>query len=166
MYKINDYIIYGGVGVCEIVNIGPIGSIGNAEKNYYTLEPIFEDNSKIYVPIDNDKIALRRIMSKEEADNLIKKASCLDEITVDDERLREQSYREIMKNIDPIEILRLIKTTNNWRKERLAKNMRNTSVDDKYLKMAKIFLAKELAITLKMSIEEAEKLILHEIEIC
>ena len=53
MFDINEYVVYGTVGVCRVVDYRKesFGSI--EEKEYYILEPVHAKNSSIYVPADN-----------------------------------------------------------------------------------------------------------------
>ena len=72
MFEIGEYVVYGVKGVCRIEDITHI-DISGADKNrlYYVLAPIGDANGKIYVPTDNQKIVIRRVISKEEAEKLI-----------------------------------------------------------------------------------------------
>lgn len=66
MFSKNEYIIYGSTGVCKIIDIVKKKFGFNKEREYYILKPAYDTNSTIYAPIDNDKISIRKIMTKEE----------------------------------------------------------------------------------------------------
>ena len=36
---------------------------------FYVLEPVFEKASTVYMPVDNDKVVMRRIMNRDEAED-------------------------------------------------------------------------------------------------
>ena len=78
MFEIGEYVVYGVKGVCRIEDITHI-DISGADKNrlYYVLAPIGDANGKIYVPTDNQKIVIRRVISKEEAEKLIQELPVL-----------------------------------------------------------------------------------------
>ena len=80
MFKINDYIMYGTTGVCQVSDITK-EAIGDFKlKEYYVLTPIYTNNTIIKVPIDNNKVPMRKIMSKEDISNIIKVISNKDSL--------------------------------------------------------------------------------------
>ena len=50
MFKVNDYIMYGMTGVCQVVDITKESFIDNLQKEYYVLKYIYS-NDTIYVLI-------------------------------------------------------------------------------------------------------------------
>lgn len=73
MFSKNEYVVYGSTGVCKIIDI-VTKKIGNTkERLYYLLKPEYETNSIIYVPIDNNSVVMRKIITKDEIYELIKK---------------------------------------------------------------------------------------------
>ena len=65
MFKVNDYIIYGNFGVCQVTDIGVREEEDN--KLFYTLVPCNMAGSTILTPVDNEHVVMRAIMTKEEA---------------------------------------------------------------------------------------------------
>ena len=72
MYELGDYIIYGNHGVCRVEEIGGL-NISGIDKSIecYTLQPVFSKASTLYTPVDNDKVAMRKVISNEEAVELL-----------------------------------------------------------------------------------------------
>ena len=72
MFEIGEYIVYGVKGVCRIEDITHI-DISGADKDrlYYVLAPVGDGSGRIYAPTDNQKITMRKVISREEADQLI-----------------------------------------------------------------------------------------------
>ena len=72
MYEIGDYIIYSNHGVCRVEDIGSL-DISGIDKSVkcYTLQPVFSKSSTLYTPVDNDKVSMRKVISNEEAKELI-----------------------------------------------------------------------------------------------
>ena len=49
MFNKGEYIIYGNMGICEIIDISTLDINGAPkDKLYYILKPINEDKSKVY----------------------------------------------------------------------------------------------------------------------
>ncbi|MBQ6874414.1 MAG: CarD family transcriptional regulator [Clostridia bacterium] len=72
MFKKGETVVYGSQGVCEINDIC-IMNFGKTEGEYYMLKPVYDENSTIYVPVDNDLVTSRmqRLITKEELESLI-----------------------------------------------------------------------------------------------
>jgi len=157
MFEIGDYIIYGSQGVCKVENIGPMNMGGiKTERLYYTLLPIYISGSKVYTPIDNEKVILRAVISKDEAMQLLKEIPKLEQIDVTDEKSREQLYKDALASCDCRELVKIIKTLYLRKKERLEDGKKVTAVDERYFKMAEDSLYGELAIALGMERDEVE----------
>ena len=111
MFEIGDYIIYGNNGVCKVVEIGPIQLTNSKnDKLYYTLEPVYETGSKVYTPVGNKKVLMRRVISKEEAIDLIDSIPNI-EFDIDlTAKEREQKIKESLKTIDSEEWIKILKT--------------------------------------------------------
>ena len=72
MFEKGSYVIYGGTGVCEVVDVTTMDIDGiPKDRLYYVLKPNEQKSGKIYTPVENQKAVLRRIISREEADALI-----------------------------------------------------------------------------------------------
>ena len=95
MYKKGDYVIKIPEGICEIEDVGCLDISGvNKDKEYYALAPINQKGSKIYIPVDNVHGRIRNIISKEDAIAFIKSMPDIDEKDIQNEKMREQEYRE------------------------------------------------------------------------
>ena len=69
MYEVGDLIVYGRTGICEVTEITTLKMDGvPKDKLYYILRPVREKRGKVFTPVDNEKIVMRRVISKEEAE--------------------------------------------------------------------------------------------------
>ena len=51
MFKVNDYIMYGMTGVCQVVDITKESFIDNLQKEYYVLKYIYSNDTIIIVKL-------------------------------------------------------------------------------------------------------------------
>ena len=73
MYEVGDLIVYGRTGICEVTEITTLKMDGvPKDKLYYILRPVREKRGKVFTPVDNEKIVMRKVISKEEAEELIR----------------------------------------------------------------------------------------------
>ena len=70
MYKIGEKIIYGKTGVCVVESIEE-KTVPSGKRSYYTLKPMYQQNNVIYAPADSDKIFMRPLISRENAERLV-----------------------------------------------------------------------------------------------
>ena len=90
MFNIGDFIIYGNNGVCKITNVGPMKMPGvPKDRLYYTMVPCYIRDSEIFTPIDNERVVMRKVMSKDEAEDFIQSISEIKELEIIEEKKRE-----------------------------------------------------------------------------
>ena len=95
MFQINDLVVYGKNGVCSVKEIGTL-SLMNNDRLYYTLVPAYKKEETIYAPVENGRIVMRDVISKEDAKELIDTFSKLEETVVASERDRENCYKQTL----------------------------------------------------------------------
>ena len=157
MFEKGQLIIYGSTGVCVVDRIGPLDpSSGMGDRVYYTLSPFYSKESKIYTPVDNQKIVMRPILTQTEAEDLIKEIPEIQELGINDEKNREKDYKDALAKADCHEMIRIIKTIYPRQQKRLAAGKKITASDERYFNMAEDFLYKELAISLDMDVDKVE----------
>lgn len=160
MFEVGENVVYGSKGICRILDITHI-DISGADKDrlYYVLAPIGDTNSKIYAPTDNQKITMRKVISKEEADRLINELPDIELLWVADDKQREAKYKEVMRTCDYRAWVSIVKTLYMRKKERTAQGKKITSLDERYMKAAENELYGELSLTLGVPRDELESYI-------
>ena len=157
MFEIGELIIYGGNGVCRVEKIGPIDTgMGTKDRMYYTLNPLKNKDSRIFTPVDNEKVIMRPTMTKEDALALIDQIQDVETLWIGDERRRETEYKEAVRKCDCREYVKIIKTIYLRKKARLADGKKVTAVDERYYAIAEENLYGELAVALGMDRDQAK----------
>ena len=166
MFDVGDYIAYGVNGVCKVEKVGTVSVSGiPKDKMYYTLVPVYSIGSTVFTPMDNLKVVMRPVISKEEALTLVDSINEIEMIMEQDDRLQEVKYKEALKKCDCKECIRIIKTLYQKRQTRVAEGKKITSGDERYLHLAQEYLYGELAIPLEMEKNEVEAFISARVEI-
>ena len=160
MFQVNDYIIYGESGVCLITDITtpPISGV-DKNKNYYVLHPYYSAGKTIYTPVDNDKVSMRKILTKQEAEELINKIPFIETIWVENEKFREDVYKKAMRTYACEAWVKIIKTLYLRKEERKAGGKVVTATDEKYYKAAENNLYGELSLSLGIPLEEIKEFV-------
>lgn len=164
LFKKGEYIVYGTTGVCMVKDITTMDREDvPKEKLYYVLEPARTTGGMIMTPVEGNKSIMRKVLTKEEAYELLDGIKTIDKLWVTDEKQRENKYKEALKTCDCREWIGIIKTLYLRKKDRMVRGKRLTEVDERYMKKAKENLQGELAITLGIPEGEVEQFILDRI---
>lgn len=153
MYKIGDKIIYGQTGVCEIVDICEKVFIRNQKRLYYVLKPFNIDNNLIYAPVENNKVFMRHLITKSQAEELIDSIpNIVEKISMDDE-INKDIYMQMIENHSLISLIELtaIIYTKKINAQKIKKHL--NIVDEKYMKIAENLLFGELSAVLEIPFE-------------
>ena len=71
MFQPGELLVYGATGVCRVEEItAPDFTRADRGRRYYLLRPLHQDGV-IYAPVDSGKVAIRPVISREEAETLI-----------------------------------------------------------------------------------------------
>lgn len=165
MFEVGEYIVYGCKGVCQVEEITHIDIPGsNKDRLYYVLAPLEDRNGKIYAPTDNAKVAMRKVITRQEAEQLIEEMPQIEELWVANEKQRELQYKEALKTCDFRAWISIIKTLYFRKKERIAQGKKITSLDERYLKAAENELYGELSLILGLPKSQMEDFICRKLE--
>ena len=160
-YEIGDFVSKPVTGICKIENIlylNPQDKKNN--KLYYLMQPIEDEKEKIYVPVSNSDSRLRLCLTREEAWDLIKRITEIPTAWIDNEKVREQNYKEAVKTNDPEALVTIIKMIYQRKQKRLAQGKKCTATDIRYFQIAENLLYMELGVALGKPKQEICKTII------
>lgn len=144
VFEVSDRVVYGVVGVCDIVKIDK-PPISGVDGYYYFLQPIYDSKGIIYSPVKSNKVMMRYIITKEECDKLYMRAKNCKKDDLLNEAVTPAKYDEMIKSQDTLELMHLIRVLYNIKNER-AKDLRKMkSADARMLMAARKLLYGEIA---------------------
>ena len=157
MFEVGDFVVHGNSGVCRVDAVQTMDGIGaDRQRVYYTLVPLYTSGSKLFVPTDSKKVIIRSVMTKKDVKKLMDEWNEIETLRVENDKNREEVYKEALRSCDSRLWVRLIKTSYQRNQTRIEKGKKATTSDERYLQMAEENLFGELAIPLEMSRGEAE----------
>lgn len=159
MFKVNEEIFYGMVGVCRVVEITSGISMKNKMQKYYVLKPLNIENTTIKIPVDSS-VVMRKPLIKEEADALLENLDTLEEIWTENPKERGKLLDEKIHEGNPEIWIRIIKTYFHKRQDYRQKNKKMAVSDNAIEGNAKRLLCDEVSFAYQCSLEEAEELIM------
>lgn len=165
MFKKGEYVVTGNKGVCAVEEITTLNISGvDKEREYYILKPVYIPGSTVYVPVDTAKESMRKVLTEEEAKQLIDAIPQIPLISITNDKLLEQEYRGCMKTNCCEEWIKIIKTIYLRKQKRLEAGRKVTAVDAKYFRIAEDNLYGELAVVLNIPRNEVQEYITNEID--
>lgn len=156
MFQINDVIIYGSQGVCEIAAIEK-KSISGEKRSYFVLRPIGDRVTTIYVPTDNALVLkkMRRLLTVNEINELIDSMPDGKIIWIDNVNERKEYYKKLLAGGDPAALIQMIKAIYTQKKEREASGKRLHVMDENFFRDAEQTLYNEFQYVLNLSCKDA-----------
>lgn len=165
MLRVKDYIVVGSTGVCRVEDIIKESFGGSEVREYYVLEPISGNSSTIYVPTDNDQVCMRKIMTKQDVEDLIKELSDDDFAWNEDDQKRKSEYAEIARLCKPLELVKVLVSLQKRQDELEESGRKLSSIDTEAYKFTEQILKDELALALSLDPEQAISYLLQQLKI-
>ncbi len=155
MYQVGDIIQYGTVGACRVADIvtGVPGCFG---QQMYVIKPLYCEGT-IYAPVDSDKVFMRHIVSRQEAELIIGTIPAMSPRTNTQAQTVSQLveyYEGCIRTHECKDLLSL--TMSIYAKKKAAEQAKRKfgSVDEKYMRRAEDLLYGELAAALGIRRDE------------
>jgi CarD family transcriptional regulator len=166
MYEIGDLVMYGNMGVCKLVAFKTGDQIGTGNTDrYYILEPLYQ-KCTVCVPVDSKQVFMRPIISKDEAEELIRLIPSMQTQTFysSDQRILEEHYKARLKTHSCRDLIEL--TMSIYEKRQLAEttNRKVGVIDLRFMKLAEEQLFGELGSALGIDKESVPRYIATKIE--
>lgn len=158
MYQIGDLVVYGSTGVCRVD--GFCYPDGSRSKLYYCLSPFYQ-SGVIHIPASMEQTALRPVMTTAEAENLLTQVSTIPVEICRERTIQQlsQRYQSILHSGDSLQLLSLILSIQEKRRQAEAQKRRLGMVDERYGRQAEKVLFGELAVALAISTKDVPALI-------
>lgn len=164
MFETGTYIVCGQHGVCRVEGVGKLEiTEASGNKDYYTLSKVYSQGGTVYVPANSEKVVMRPVASKEEADELIDAMKEIDMLQIENEKRKEDIFKQAFRTCDNREWVKVIKTLRERKRVRIAKGKKIPASDERYLRTAEDNLYGELAISLNINKGDVEKYIIEKI---
>lgn len=167
-FQKGDYVVHGNNGICQIEDITHLDITGSDKnKKYYILHSVRDKSSRIYSPVENEG-SMRLVLSPAEAEDLINQIPKIEEMWIDNEKLRENIYKEAIASGDLRKLIGIIKTLYLRKQKRLGEGKKNTATDERYLTIAEDKLHRELAFAMGKEPEQMQQIIeerVHALEV-
>ena len=157
MFKVGDHVVYGTNGVCLISDIIPSPFDKRDTRRYYVLRPLSgASTSLIYTPVDNGRVAMRRLVDRAEAEAILESIHEIPCLVIAEERSRRMAYRQAIAAAEPRSYIALIKTVDRRRVEFFGTQRHLPDFEIECDTVARRHLYTELSVVLDRPIKDFE----------
>lgn len=165
MFKVNDTIMYGTQGICEIVEITE-KEFMDTKREYYVLKPINDSCATLFVPVHSEKTEakMRAILSEKEICELIENMPNEEANWIQNENERRDKYKKIIASGDRVELIKMIKALYFHKKERESDGKHLYLSDERFFKEAERILYDEFQYVLHIHKDEVMNFIFSRID--
>lgn len=159
MFAEGEYIFYSCYGVCKVEGTTVMDMPGGETPHmYYILKPVYESGT-VYSSVDNVKLLRRPILTKREADHLLKEIPALEWIAVENKKQLEDQCKAALQTGECVEWMKVIKTLTYERLRRQKQGKKMTATNEYCLKNAMDKLCGELAVALEQEKPKVEQML-------
>lgn len=159
MFEVNDLIMYGITGVCKVIDITDETFNNRDYIKYYVLNPISSKGTTIKIPVNNDKIVMRKILSEGEVNTLISEIPNMEDMWIENERERGVQFKLILRSGECRKIVNLVRSIYIQRELIKENGGKPHKVDEEIMKEAERLINEEFGIILDIEPSEVNKYI-------
>ena len=154
MFAIGETVVHDSDGICTVAEIGTLDMTHiSKERQYYTLIPLYDKGSKLFIPVDAAG-SLRAAMDEKAVRKLLEALPEIEPVEIQDEKRRELEYKAAIRSGDCKRVIQIIKTIYLRQEKRMEDGKKITEVDERYFRMAEDKLYGEIALAMKMEKSE------------
>lgn len=160
MFQVGDRVVYSIHGVCDIRD-SEMQMVDRKQVVYLVLEPLGQPGSRYLVPTHNAAAMgkLKRMMTREELEELLRSEVIRQDCWIQDESLRKQTYRELIGSGDRQKLMAMVYTLYQHKKAQAAAGRKVHLCDDNFLRDAEKLLTSEVSIVMDMETDQARQYI-------
>ncbi len=157
MYQPGQQVVYGGHGVCSILELED-RMVDRKPIRYYVLQPLEQSATRYYVPTHNENALakMRPLMDKEALLALLQSGQVKADCWIPDENRRKQYYRQLISSIDLEAVIRMIHCLRQQKATLLQAGKRFHMCDENFLQDAQKILSSELSVVLQVPRQELD----------
>lgn len=155
MFTKGDVVSYGTTGVCKIEGECE-NKVKGELKKYLVLKPVYQKNSTVYVPLDNEELTsrLKRLLTYDEINEIIEKMPSDDNDWILNDNERIEFFRETLKGGDREKLVRMVRMLYLHRNTQNEIGRKLHASDDHFLKDAEKLVFDEFALVLGIEPDE------------
>lgn len=164
MYEVNEFVMYGTIGMCQVKDICT-PDFASKGVLYYVLQPVYDASGMIYTKVDSDKVFMRKGITKEEAEEYINRMPVMDSLWFANDKERDSEFKDILKSGDCEKWIQMIKGIYIQKRQKEEVGKKLTQTDTNAFQKAEKLLSGELAVALGIPTDEVHGVIAQKMDV-
>ncbi len=150
MFQVLDAVVHPFLGMCQIRDIRT-EKFGDHPELYYVLVPLKEKGSNlIYVPVDSEKICLRKPLSKQEIQSVLRSVASAEVTWTESEKSRAEQFSLLLREGSLARVIKMIALLHQWKEARQKSGKKMPASDERLLQEAQSRIHREFAYALDL----------------
>ena len=154
-----DTVVHIRDGVARVIRIEEVALNDDESGLYCILSPIYDQGSKLYVPLERADTFLRPLITREEINELITSLPEREAVWISDEKERQRTLQQDLKSGSHEALLTIITSLYQKRREIGKTGKKFHSADEHFLKEAEKTINREFAYVLGIAPDEVPEYI-------
>ncbi len=165
-FENGTYVVYGKIGVCQVIEQKTMAFGGTEQEEYYVLAPKSDSRSHVFVPCRNEVLMsrMRELMTREEIDALLAGVGDSAMAWPEDKAQRQTAFRAVLTEGDRHQLLRLIRCLYEKRQEKTVAGKRLSAADEVLLQDAIRLVEEEFSQSLGLTRSQVREYIRSRLE--
>lgn len=163
MFEKDTYVVHGLKGVCKVRDISRLDFVKSREL-YYTLVPVYDSQTLLYIPVNSEKAKLRERLSPQEARRWLEELPEQGEVWYGDDKERKLGIERAMGSGDQKDWSAVVNGIYGKKLQKLQSGKKFTDREREFFRIAGNLLLGEVASALGSDPGEIENLILEKMK--
>ena len=159
-YQKGEHVCYGMSGVCLIEDVREM-TVAKGKDTFYVLRPLQDRHSTFYIPANNALLTekMREPVARQKIDALLEAARADNGEWIIDRKTRMETFREILRKADPLEVLRLYALLYRQKQTLSESGKRLAPSDENVLRQAEDLTKNEFGFSMQIQSDDAAQYI-------
>ncbi|MBQ7968774.1 MAG: CarD family transcriptional regulator [Clostridia bacterium] len=151
-YAVDDLVTYRRVGICKITDITLQNFARQGKSEYYVLSSVYDQNTKVFVPVDSElENEIKPMLDSCEINKIIEQSRSVEDLWVDDCKARAAVFENIVNSGDKVKMLWLIKRVSEHKAQMEEARKKVKATDTRYLAICEGIIASDFAYSLGLA---------------
>lgn len=160
MYEVNDYVSYGAKGIFQIKDVLMKKGKSGQKEQWYVLYSL-KDGIETSVTTPSSNEAIRKILSKEAIEKLIREIPSLETVWSENKTIRYQLFQGMLESGSIRKLAQLSKTISLVKEEKEVCGKQLAEKDKEYLHRAERLMFEEISVSIHIKQDKVLDYVLH-----
>ena len=149
VYSINDHVTYRKAGICRISDIADCNFAGQGKKPYYVLVSVYDENTKVFVPVGSElEKEMQKMLTVQQINDIIDESRAVEFPWIENFRERAAFFEKNITEGDRVKMLCAIRILSELKQKNDEQKQKNKAYDLKYLALTENMIACDFAYAL------------------